>query len=173
MDPLLLNGQHSERLRFRKLQATDFDYWLPFHQDPRSSQYWIGLPANPVEACKQQFDSTFERYKHNLGGMNALISLKDQKMVGLSGLLVQEVDGLREVEIAYSILPQYWRKGFASEAAKTCRDFAKDNALCESLISIISTNNLPSQKVATSIGMKVDKTTEYHGNKVYIFRIKL
>lgn len=95
-------------------------------------------------------------------------------MVGLSGLLVQEVDGLREVEIAYSILPpQYWRKGFASEAAKTCRDFAKDNALCESLISIISTNNLPSQKVATSIGMKVDKTTEYHGNKVYIFRIKL
>lgn len=94
-------------------------------------------------------------------------------MVGLSGLLVQEVDGLREIEIAYSILPKYWRKGYASEAAKKCRNFAKINTLSKSLISIISTNNIPSQKVALNLGMTLDKTTEYHGNKVNIFRIKL
>lgn len=167
---LLLENQETERLRFRKLKASDFDLWLPFHEDPRSSQYWEGLPSDPKQACKEQFERVFERYEKKLGGMNVLIQKKNEALVGLCGLLVQTVDEVSELEIGYSILPSYWRKGFASEAAQACKSHALKNNLADSLISIIHIDNTPSQKVALKIGMLKDKTTVYNKNPVHIFR---
>ncbi|SHJ21479.1 Acetyltransferase (GNAT) domain-containing protein [Pseudozobellia thermophila] len=103
-----MDGQETERLVFRKVRRSDFDSWLPFHEDPRSSQYWKGLPKDPKEACQQQLNRVFERYENHLGGMNALSSKASGRLIGLAGLLVQHVDGREELEIAYSILPEYW-----------------------------------------------------------------
>jgi len=49
---LLLEGEKSERLSFRKITPSDFDSWLPFHQDPRSTQYWEGVKEAPLELQK-------------------------------------------------------------------------------------------------------------------------
>ena len=141
MHNYLLEGQSTDRLVFRKVVESDFDAWLPFHEEPLPSQYWDGLPSNPKIACQQQFDRIFERYEHNLGGMNALILKENSKLVGLCGLLVQSVDDKDELEIGYSILPQYWRQGLAFEAAQQCKIHAFSNNLIESLISIIHMNN--------------------------------
>jgi len=64
-------------------------------------------------------------------------------------------------------------KGYATEAAKKCKEFAFENNLAESLISIIHVDNIPSQKVALNNGMFLDKTTIYRDNQVHIFRIGL
>lgn len=168
---LLLIGQETERLTFRKFEATDFDNWLPFHQDPRSSQYWEGLPQEPNKACTEQFERIFERYEKNLGGMNALINKRSQELIGMAGLLIQNVDEMEELEIGYSILPEYWKKGFATEAAIKCKTYAFENIRPSSLISIIHIDNLPSQKVARNNGMQLDKTTVYKNNPVHIFRV--
>jgi len=169
----LLNQQETERLRFRKLLPTDFEVWLPFHQEPESSRYWEGIPQNPAVACAEQFNRTFERYRKGLGGMNALICKTTDAFVGICGLLVQTVDGIQELEIGYSILPKYWKKGYATEAAKKCSNYAFENKLAKSLISIIHIDNVASQKVARNTGMKFDKTTTYRNNPVHIFRIRL
>ena len=50
--------------------------------------------------------------------MNALIDKANGKLAGMCGLLIQEVDGIRELEVAYAMLPQYRNKGLATEAAK-------------------------------------------------------
>nr|WP_298999820.1 GNAT family N-acetyltransferase [uncultured Allomuricauda sp.] len=171
MHNYLLEGQSTDRLLFRKVVPSDFETWLPFHEEPLSSQYWEGLPSNPKVACQQQFDRIFERYEHNLGGMNALVLKKNSKMVGLCGLLVQSVDEKDELEIGYSILPQFWNQGLAFEAAYKCKIHAFCNDLAKSLISIIHIDNVPSQKVAIKNGMKLDKTTTYRDNPVHIFRV--
>lgn len=169
---LLLEDEETRRLGFRKLIPSDFRVWLPFHQDPRSSKYWKGLPANPEIACREQFDRIFERYEKNLGGMNALISKSSGHLIGLCGLMVQTVDGIQELEIGYSILPNYWQKGFATEAAEKCKTHAFENASAKSLISIVQVNNVPSQKVALNLGMVVESTTLYRENEVHIFRVR-
>ncbi|MEQ5789669.1 GNAT family N-acetyltransferase [Muricauda sp. NFXS6] len=171
MSKFLLHNQTSERLLFRKLKASDFDDWLPFYRNPKSTQYWEGLPKDPVEACKAQFDRVFERYENNLGGMNGLISKESGELVGICGLLVQTVDNITELEIGYSVLPKYWRQGFAFEAAQNCKEFAFENNFADSLISIIHVDNVPSQKVAQKNGMYLDKTTTYKNNPVHIFRV--
>ncbi|WP_400072489.1 GNAT family N-acetyltransferase [Zobellia russellii] len=170
---LLLEGKETQRLLFRKVIPSDFDLWLPFHEDKRSNQFWEGLPKDPKIACQQQFDYIFERYENNLGGMNALISKSTGEFIGLCGLLKQTVDGIEELEIGYSILPKYWRQGYASEAALACKTYTKHSQLTDSLISIIQVDNIPSQKVALTNGMYLDKTTTYHNNTVHIFRVLL
>ncbi|WP_419214043.1 GNAT family N-acetyltransferase [Maribacter sp. X9] len=171
MPNYLLNNEESERLRFRKVIPSDFKDWLPFHEEPLSSQYWSGLPNEPETACKEQFSRIFERYGEASGGMNALISKDTHKLIGLAGLLVQTVDGKEELEIGYSILPEYWRQGYAFEAAQKCKSVAFGKNWSKSLISIIQVANIPSQKTALKNGMFLDHATTYKNNAVYIFRI--
>ncbi|MFS4493773.1 GNAT family N-acetyltransferase [Maribacter sp. 2308TA10-17] len=173
MSKYLLIGHETERLRFRKLEPTDFDTWLPFHQEPLSTEFWEGLPEDPVEACKHWFDKAFHRYDNNLGGMNVLLHKETNEFIGQCGLLIQIVDGIKELEVGYSMLPKHWRQGYATEAAQKCKAFAIENKLATSLISIINVDNIPSQKVAINNGMRLDKTTIFNENPVHIFRIQL
>ncbi len=167
----LLEGKETERLLFRKLVQEDFQEWLPFHQDSRSSEYWTGESSDATTACKMWFESTLYRYQNNFGGMNMLIEKNKKVIIGQCGLLIQIVDGVQEMEIGYSILPSYWNQGYATEAARKCMEHAFQNQLSKSLISIIHVENTASQKVAENVGMSLDKTTLYKDNPVYIFRI--
>lgn len=167
----LLTGEQSDRLLFRAVVPSDYDTWLPFHKEPLSTQYWNGLPKDPSLACQQQFDAIFERYSDGLGGMNALICKKTNRLVGLCGLLVQNIERKVALEIGYSILPEFWGNGYATEAAQKCKAAAFKNNWATHLISIIHIDNLSSQKVAINNGMEIYTTTTYKNNPVHIYRI--
>lgn len=168
----LLHGQQTTRLNFRSVLESDYDDWIKFFEDPRASVHWIEEQESAAIACKNWYQKQFWRYSNNMGGMNALIEKSSGRLIGHCGLLVQTVDGRPELEIGYSLLPEFWGMGYASEAAIRCKNFAFENNLAESLISIISLTNLPSQKVAIKNGMIIEKETIYKENKVFIFRIK-
>jgi len=171
MPNFLLFNKESDRLFFREVIPSDFQDWLPFHEDPLSNQFWSGLPKDPILACEEQFSKIKEPYSEGSGGINALVSMKTNKLIELAGLLVQTVNSKEELEISYSILPEYWRQGFAFEAIEKCKSIAFENQWAESLISIIQIDNIPSQKTALKNGMSIDYETTYKDNPVYIFRI--
>jgi RimJ/RimL family protein N-acetyltransferase len=167
----LLNGEETSRLRFRMIEQADFDHWLPFFEEPESFRYWDAKLEAPKIECRRWYDKQFGRYEQNKGGMNALIEKSSGKLIGHCGLLVQRVDSVIELEIGYSLLPPFWNKGFATEAALKCRNVAFVQNYSPSLISIISLTNTPSARVAEKIGMTIDKQTVYYDNQVNIFRI--
>ncbi|SFR52860.1 Protein N-acetyltransferase, RimJ/RimL family [Robiginitalea myxolifaciens] len=167
----LLEGFETERLLLRCFRPEDQQKWLEFFLDPSSTAYWEGIPADPEQACREQFERLFERYEKGLGGMNALIEKSSDQLAGMCGLLVQDIDGIQELEIGYSLLTPFRGKGYASEAARLCRDTAFENRWTPSLISIIHRDNTPSMRVAEGLGMKRDKQTVYKDNPVWIYRI--
>lgn len=168
----LLDGEESSRLLFRNIYESDYNDWLPFHKDPSSNEHWNAELQSPELECKKWYEKQFHRYKNDLGGHNALIDKTTKQLIGHCGLLVQTVDEEKVLEIGYSLLPQFRGMGFATEAAKKCRDYAFDNSFADQLISIISLSNLPSQNVAKKNGMTVLKQTVYHSNDVYIYSIQ-
>jgi len=106
-----LNGQETERLKFRLLNENDFNEWAKLFEDIEVSKV-LGMDklGTPKEQCEKWFEWTYDRYKNDLGGQNVLIEKSTNKIIGQSGLLVREMNGVQEIEIAYSILPNSRKK---------------------------------------------------------------
>lgn len=168
-----LEGETSARLLYRRVEENDRACWLEFCRDPDSLKYIFN--ANDIKSPEENlgvwFDRVNFRYANGLSGMNALVEKQQNEFVGQCGLLVQTVDDIEELEIGYSLMPAYRGKGFATEAARKCRDYAFANNFSPSLISIVHVNNSASQRTALANGMQPDKQTLHKGDPVIIFRI--
>ena len=105
---LLLDGQETERLKFRRILLSDFNDWLKFFEDPAAHQHWTQETVSPLKACNSWYARQTQRYENEEGGMNALVLKSTGDLIGHCGLLKQTVDGISEVEIAYSLLPKFW-----------------------------------------------------------------
>lgn len=164
----LLTGQETERLKFRLLKPEDFDSWVDLFKANNIAKYLeLDPKLSESELCKLWFDKVFHRYENDLGGMNVLIDKKTNQFIGQCGLLIQTVENIERLEIGYSILPEFWNQGFASESATKCKNYAFENNFANSLISMIHIDNLSSEKVALKNGMTFEKKL----NSFNIFRI--
>jgi RimJ/RimL family protein N-acetyltransferase len=153
-----LYGQETTRLTFRALSIDDFEAWMPlFAMDDVAKFLEMDHKLTQIERCQEWFDKSFHRQENGLGSMNVLIDKNTNELVGQCGLLIQTVDKKERLEIGYSILPEFWGKGYASEAATKCRDYAFDHNLRDSLISMVHIDNIASEKVAIRNGMTLEK----------------
>jgi len=168
----LLPGLTTPRLLFRLLDQADFSLCLPFFENPLSYQYWSTGGKDGRTLCAEWYEKQQWRYATNRGGAMAVLEKTTEVLVGWCGLLVQDIDGRQELEVGYSMLPACWGKGYATEAALACMKAAFEKNLTQSLISIIQVDNLPSKRVAEKNGLWIDVQTSYHGNPVYIYRIR-
>ncbi len=167
-----MTGQETERLFFRKLDPKDFDECIQFFQHPLSNRYWKSEITDSEMLCKEWIDKQMWRYTNHRGGTNILVHKKTNELIGWCGLLLQVVDEQEELEVGYSIIPSFWNKGYATEAARKCIDYAFENNMSESIISIIQIDNKESKRVAEKNGLVLEKQTIYHNNPVYIYRIR-
>ncbi|SDK82685.1 Protein N-acetyltransferase, RimJ/RimL family [Salinimicrobium catena] len=169
----LLEGEETERLKFRLLEEGDFRDWAPLFRIENVAEFLaLDSSLSENELCALWFEKIFHRYENDLGGMNVLIDKQTGRLVGQCGLLVQSVEEVQRLEIGYSILPEFWGIGYASEAAQKCKDYAFSNDLANSLISMVHVDNIRSEKVARKNGMSLERTLEnYKGTRANIFSI--
>jgi len=57
------------------------------------------------------------------------------------------------LEIGYLFQRAFWHKGYASEAAMACKNYAFEMLQADEFFSIIRDTNVPSQRVAERNGM--------------------
>jgi RimJ/RimL family protein N-acetyltransferase len=154
----LLTGQETDRLKFRLLEPEDFDVWVNlFHAENIAEHLEFDPKLSLTELCEIWFDKAFHRYKNSLGGLNVLVDKNTNRMVGQCGLLIQTIENVERMEIGYSILPEFWKQGYAIEAASKCKNYAFENDFADSLISMIHIKNIASEKVALRNGMSFEK----------------
>lgn len=162
----LLTGQETKRLQFRPVTATDYDTWLPLFKEKNVDKF-LGMPEglSQTEQCDYWFKKVWHRYENNLGGMNALIDKQTGDFIGQSGLLIQTIEDEERLEVGYSILPKFWGKGYAQEAAKKCRDFCFEHEFTDNVVSMMHVDNIASEIVAIKNGMTLEKQVD--GFKVF------
>jgi RimJ/RimL family protein N-acetyltransferase len=105
-----------------------------------------------------------ERYQTWGFGPYAVVEKDSQDVIGYCGLfLFPDVVGQTEVEIGYRLAQSAWGKGYATEAARSVRDFAFTTLDIKRLIAIIDPANIASIRVAKKIGMLYEKEVMLEG----------
>lgn len=162
----------SKRLRTKNLTLADINLWSEFFEDKEAIEFLpnIGFPSTK-ERAKHWIEKQLSRYSDKRYGLQALINKDTNEFVGQCGLLAQEVDGEPKVEVGYHIFKKYWGQGYAPEAAKLFIDFGFKNNQTTSIISIINTGNIRSQKVAIKNGLTKLKQTKWSDLDVFIYQL--
>ncbi len=165
-----LEGLTTERLRFRRITPDDVDVWMPYIESPEAVRF-MGFTPGSRSDCAYMIQRALERYAENGSGLHMVERRETGEPVGQVGFLVQDLDGAPELEIGYHLLPAHWHQGYATEAARACRDHAFRLDLAPSLISLIDVGNTASQRVAQRNGMVEDRRTRWKGLDIVVYRI--
>jgi RimJ/RimL family protein N-acetyltransferase len=150
------------RLAFREMTPDDLDDMALLLGDPDVMTYYP-RPKTRQEAA-QWIEWNHGLYRTHGYGLWVLTTPAGD-FVGDCGLTPQPVDGVTELEVGYHVLPAWQGRGYATEAAAACRDFARDVLGATRLIAIIHPDNRPSQRVAEKIGLRPEKRAVVHGGR--------
>jgi ribosomal-protein-alanine N-acetyltransferase len=145
----------TERLRLRPYTEDDLDDLAAVVSDAETMRYYP-RPFNREEASTW-IEHNLRRYTEDGHGLWVMASKESGEFVGNCGLVKQWVDGREEIEVGWLVARQLWNRGFATEAARACRDYGFDVLRLNRLISMIRPENVPSRRVAEKIGMSVEK----------------
>lgn len=163
----------SERLNMRPFVKTDFDFYKTLVQNELVMRYINGGIGLDDAEAKVWFERQFERYEDERQTGFLLLEKKEtQEPIGFAGLVLQEVDGVQELEVGYWLTPIHWKVGYGREAAQRLMRQAHEQGN-ERLISIIHPENTSSQNVARANGMQWEKETVFKGVPVIIYACRL
>ncbi|HJA14648.1 MAG TPA: GNAT family N-acetyltransferase [Candidatus Butyricimonas faecavium] len=141
----------TERLVLRKLEQSDFDEVCKLLQDPVVMYAYEG--AFNEQEVQAWLDKMFWRYENEGMALWGVIEKGSGELIGQCGITYQDFNGKRVPEIGYLFRKEFWHKGFATEAAIACKEYAFQVLNFDEIYSIIRDTNIPSQKVALRNGM--------------------
>jgi RimJ/RimL family protein N-acetyltransferase len=153
----------TERTYLREMTQDDYKDLCEILQDPEAMYAYEHAFSH--EEVQNWLNKQLGNYKKYGFGLWAVIDKRTEEFIGQVGLTVQKVEDREELEIGYLIKRKYWHKGYASEAATSCKEYAFNNLNKNKVVSIIRDNNYPSQHVAERVGMKIEcRFTKHYYN---------
>jgi RimJ/RimL family protein N-acetyltransferase len=162
------------RLRLRpytKVEA-DADQVYRLMSDPQVMRHYPSVCDR--EQASRVLDRMLDSYTRFGYSLLAVERLMDGEYIGQVGLLHwDDVDAREDVEVAYMLLPEYWGKGYATEAARASRDWAFNHLNVDRIVSFIAVQNNDSISVAMRNGMtRLKRLDENRFNRpIFVYQI--
>lgn len=113
---------NTERLLLREIIATDIEKVFEGLSHPDVIKCY-GISYNTLEATQEQMDWYANMIKNDTGRCWAICSKSSNEFYGVITMPFWEKQH-RKAELGYWLLPAYWKKGIATEAAKAVIDYA-------------------------------------------------
>jgi len=145
------------RLRLRRFVPGDLDDLAALYADPAVRRYF---PEGTLTRAQTAEELAWFAGGHPLDprcGLWATERKDTGEFVGRCGLLIYDLDGQREHEVAYSIARAHWGQGLATEAARGVRDYGFHGLDLARLVCLIDRDNAASKRVAMKIGMAFER----------------
>jgi RimJ/RimL family protein N-acetyltransferase len=157
------------RLRLREYRRADVDELADMFADEETMTYYPRPKTRDESLAWIEWNlELYEAYGFGLWVMEAR---ETGEFLGDRGLTLQTVDGVTDIEVGWHTRKDHWGKGFATEAAISCRDLAFQEIGLRRLISIIHPDNLASIRVAEKLGMIPGKRTQGKDGPVVVYAI--
>lgn len=143
----------TERLILRKMDNGDYSALCKILQN--EDVMYAYEHAFSDDEVDEWLKKQLVRYETDGIGLWAVVLKENGEVIGQCGLTKQLWWGENIVEIGYLFRKDFWHKGYATEAAVACKDYAFNRLGEKRVYSIIRDLNLPSRRVALRNGMKV------------------
>ncbi|MDP9934783.1 GNAT family N-acetyltransferase [Paenarthrobacter nicotinovorans] len=141
----------TNRLRFREMTLPDLDAMSALLGDPEVMTYYPA-PKSRDEAAAWIAWNQANYARHGYGLW--LVETHDGEFVGDCGLTWQNVNDRLELEVGYHVRVELQGRGYATEAALACLEYARDVVGAGRLVAIIHPDNMASRRVAEHLGMR-------------------
>ena len=134
-------------------------------------------PARPDHRSRTRADAerwiawTQQNYADHGYGL-WVVETHDGEFVGDCGLTIQDIEGEPFVEVGYHVHLALRGQGLATEAAMSVREAARAGGVTH-LVAIIRPENLPSQRVAQKIGLRLERQVFKNGGDALVFGARL
>ena len=141
----------TDRLLLREYTPDDFDGLYEILSDPDTMQHY----PNPFDEArvKSWIQWNLDNYAVFGFGLWAVVLKESGSLIGDCGITMQAINGKIRPEIGYHIHKDHQRRGYATEAAAKCIDYAFENTPFGTLFSYMKHTNVASYTVALKNGM--------------------
>lgn len=164
----------TNRLILREYTHSDFDSLCEILCDAETMKYY----EKPYDSdgVRLWIDWNRQSYRDFGFGLWAVM-LKGQNgandiFIGDCGITMQRIGRWIRPEIGYHINKKFHRMGYASEAARCCRDFIFENTPFNTVYSYMNADNIASCGVAVKNGMTlVDEYTDANGAELKAYAV--
>lgn len=159
----------TNRLTAERLNESHLANLVELHLDPEVSRYLGGVRS--PEVTKTYLAVNVAHWDRHGFGLWVLRT-KDGAFAGRAGIRHILVDGIDEIEIAYTFKREFWGKGLASEITTALTDIGLSQLNLPSLIGLVFVGHGASRRVLEKSNYILEKSTTHHGEDVVIYRIR-
>ncbi len=144
------------RLRLRDLQASDAEFVLRLVNEASFLANIGDKGVRNLADARRFIQSGPWSYRREDGYGQFLTELVDDRTpIGVCGLLYREILDVSDVGIA--LLPEYWRSGYAFEAASAVMEYGRGTLGIETIVGLTSVENLASIGLLEKMGLRFQK----------------
>jgi RimJ/RimL family protein N-acetyltransferase len=146
----------TERLTLRQLTTDDAEFILGLVNEPSFIQNIGDRQVRTLEdACAYIMNGPVKSYEKHGFGLWAIVLKETNEAIGMCGLIRR--DSLEDVDIGYALLPRFWSQGYAVEAARATKIYARDVIGLKRIVAIVDPANEGSIRVLEKIGLHYEK----------------
>ncbi|HCS21053.1 MAG TPA: hypothetical protein DIW47_10930 [Bacteroidetes bacterium] len=148
----------TSRLNIRLAAADDAAFIFELMNSPDWIKNIGDRNIHTLEDARKCIETKFHDYKPGIGG-NFIIEIRETgTAIGTCGIYVREY--MEIPDIGFSLLPAYYNKGYAYEAAETLLTFARSNWGVDKISGMVIPSNVPSIRLLEKLGMKFQSPIE-------------
>ncbi|CAN5427965.1 GNAT family protein [soil metagenome] len=146
----------TKRLLLRQFNDQDLENVFRGLSHPEVIEYY-GVRYDTLEAAQDQMNFFSELEENETGIWWAICSPDNKEFFGAAGLnnLIKEH---KKAEIGFWMLPDYWGKGFITEALPKVCQYGFNNLKLHRIEALVETENLLSKKVLIKQGFSLEGT---------------
>lgn len=96
-----------------------------------------------------------ERYADDGFGLWGVVLRETGELIGDCGITIQNLEDDRVIEVGYHLAQDHWHRGYATEAARACVDWAFATLDVDEVYAKVRDTNIASMNVAIRLGMTV------------------
>jgi len=150
----------TERLSLRKLTVDDAEFILALLNEPSFLRYIGDKKVRNLDDARQYIlNGPVASYERHGFGLNCVELRESHTPIGMCGLLKREE--LPDPDIGFALLPDFWNKGFAFEAAEAV---LKDAHNLQRILAITSLDNHASINLLQRLGFRFEKVVQLSAN---------